>query len=58
MEARFQLAGWLTFLVCSLFFLGAGITSGNVWTIGGGVTFLIGVVLFLLPFIQKGGGES
>ena len=55
MNARYQLAGWLTFLVCSLFFLGAGIASGNAWTIGGGVTFLIGVLLFLIPFIRGGG---
>lgn len=52
-ERRFQLFGWALFLGCSLIFIVAGVVSGSPWGIAGGVVFLLGCVIFLIPFAWK-----
>jgi hypothetical protein len=50
---RFQLCGWLLFLVCSFFFMADSAIAGNPLGVAGSVVFLLGCVIFLIPLVQK-----
>lgn len=52
-DERFRLAGWLLFVVSSLFFIVAGLRSGDVVTLLGGFFFFLACVAFLIPFIRR-----
>lgn len=56
MEARFQLAGWLVFLACSALFIVQNIRTGDLWGVAASVTFLVGCLVFLFPYIVGGKG--
>lgn len=51
MEIRFQLAGWLVFLICSGLFIMQSILARDIWGLAASVTFLVGCLLFLLPYL-------
>lgn len=54
-ERRFQIFGWVLFLVCSVFFIVSSAVAGSPWGLIGSVLFLLGCVVFLIPFIWKKG---
>jgi len=54
MERKFQLWGWIFFLVCAVFFILASIQSGSTPTLIGSIIFLVGCVLFIIPLVAKG----
>lgn len=54
MEKRLNLAGWILFLVCAGFFIGASVKAGDTWYLIGSLVFLLACILFIIPFIIKG----
>ena len=48
MAARARFIGWLLFLLCSFFYLGAGIRDRDKLIIVGSLLFLAAVVIFLV----------
>ncbi|QJT10356.1 hypothetical protein [Oceanidesulfovibrio marinus] len=48
-EHRCHLTGWWLFVGSAIFFIIAGLRSGDVLTIVGGILFLLGCLLFLYP---------
>jgi hypothetical protein len=52
-ERRYNLAGWIFFIVCALFFLAAGIRDKDNIIIAGSIFFLIACILFILPLAQN-----
>jgi hypothetical protein len=50
---RFQLYGWLLFVVCSFFFIADSAVAGNPLGIAGSVIFLVACIVFLIPLVQK-----
>jgi hypothetical protein len=54
-ESRFQLFGWALFLGCSILFIVDSVVSGSPWGIAGSVVFLLGCIIFLIPFTWKKG---
>lgn len=52
-ESKFQLAGWVLFLLCSIFFIISSIVSGSIWGLAASIVFLLGCVVFLIPFTWK-----
>jgi len=52
-ESKFQLFGWLLFLVCSFFFIAGSIVAGSPLALAGNVFFLLGCIAFIIPFIWK-----
>ena len=52
-EKRFQLYGWLLFVVCSVFFIANSVTAGSILGIIGSVLFFIGCIVFLIPLVRK-----
>ncbi|NQU04172.1 MAG: hypothetical protein HQ589_08500 [Syntrophaceae bacterium] len=52
-EVRYQLWGWILFMVCAVFFIAAGIKNRDVLTLVGSIVFLAACVVFLIPVVQK-----
>ena len=54
-ESRFQLVGWVFFLVCSFLFIAHNVIAGSLIGLAGSIVFLLGCVVFLIPFMWKKG---
>ena len=54
-ENRFQLTGWVFFLVCSFLFIANSVIAGSLIGLAGSIVFLLGCVVFLIPFMWKKG---
>jgi len=52
-ERRFQLYGWLLFVICSFFFIADSVASGSPLGIAGSCLFLLGCIVFLVPLVRK-----
>ncbi|PLX99109.1 MAG: hypothetical protein C0623_10440 [Desulfuromonas sp.] len=52
-ERKFNIAGWVLFIVCALFFLAAGIKHDDIWTIIGSLIFLVACFVFLVPLAGR-----
>ena len=50
---RFDLWGWILFLICALFFTAAGLRDGDVLITVGSVVFLLACGLFLVPYLRR-----
>ncbi|MEA2100949.1 MAG: hypothetical protein U9P80_00030 [Thermodesulfobacteriota bacterium] len=58
-EIKYQLAGWILFIICAIFFIAAGLKNHDILTVIGGVTFFIACIIFLIPLVKpnkKSGG--
>ena len=49
-ESKFQLCGWLLFLICSFLFIADSIAAGSPLGLAGSVFFLLGCIVFIIPF--------
>ena len=52
MEQKFNLAGWILFVVCAGFFIVSAIRAGDIWYLIGSVVFLGGCILFVIPLVM------
>jgi len=52
-ESQFQLFGWVLFLMCSILFIVDNVAAGSPWGLAGSALFLLGCVIFLIPFTWK-----
>jgi len=54
MERKYQLAGWILFIVCAIFFIASSLKNKDMLAFIGSVIFLIACIVFLIPlFISK-----
>jgi hypothetical protein len=53
-EKRFNLAGWLLFVVCAGFFIASAVISGDVLYLIGGIIFLLACIVFIIPLVTGG----
>ncbi len=51
LEQRFQLAGWLIFLVCSGLLITQSAIAGDPLGLAASLAFLLGCLVFLVPFV-------
>ncbi|MCF8019729.1 hypothetical protein [Petrocella atlantisensis] len=49
---RYHKIGWGLFIICSLFFLIAGIKAHDIYTIIGSLLFLVACFFFLVPLLK------
>ncbi len=49
---RWNIAGWVLFIISALFFILSSLRSGDMLGLGGGVFFLIACFAFLMPFFR------
>jgi len=52
-EGRFQLYGWLLFVICSLFFIADSVAAGSPLGMAGSILFFLGCIVFLIPLVWK-----
>jgi predicted membrane channel-forming protein YqfA (hemolysin III family) len=52
-NARYQLAGWILFIVCAFCYIISSLIHGDAWTFAGSVIFLMACLLFLVPMLKK-----
>lgn len=50
-ERRFQLVGWLLFVVCAVLFIRSAMRSGDALYLAGSVVFLVACIAFILPLL-------
>ena len=53
-EHRFQLWGWVLFVVCAGFFIASAIRSHDAFYLVGTIIFLVACVVFIIPLVTKG----
>ena len=58
-DLKYQLLGWILFIVCAVFFIASSLKNGDILTFIGSVIFLIACVVFLIPLFRiiKKSGE-
>jgi uncharacterized membrane protein len=52
-EIKYQLAGWILFIICAIFFVASGLKNHDIYTLIGGVIFLIACIVFLIPLVRS-----
>ncbi|MBS3731657.1 MAG: hypothetical protein KGY42_02010 [Desulfobacterales bacterium] len=52
-QERYQITGWILFIVCALFFAAAGLKNRDMVTFAGSMFFLIACIVFLIPLIAR-----
>jgi hypothetical protein len=53
-ERKFQLSGWILFIVCAGFFIASAIKTDDILVLAGSIIFLGGCVVFIIPMVIKG----
>jgi hypothetical protein len=51
-DLKYQLLGWILFIVCAIFFIASSLKNGDILTFIGSVIFLIACVIFLIPLFR------
>ncbi len=51
-DLKYQLFGWILFIVCAIFFIASSLKNGDTLTFIGSLIFLIACIVFLIPLIK------
>lgn len=51
-ENKYQLVGWILFVICAIFFIASSLKNHDTLTFIGGVIFLIACIVFLIPLVR------
>ena len=52
-EAKLNFVGWLLFVISALWFIAASVRAGDLVSLLGGVFFLLGCIVFLIPYAMR-----
>ena len=52
-ELKYQLWGWILFIVCAFIFIASSIRMGDGLMLAGSLFFLVACFLFLIPLLPK-----
>jgi len=52
-EIKYQLAGWILFIICAICFIASSLKNHDTLTFIGSVIFLIACIVFLLPLVRS-----
>ncbi len=52
-EIKYQIAGWILFIICAIFFVASSLKNHDILTFIGGVFFLIACIVFLIPLVRS-----
>jgi flagellar biosynthesis protein FliQ len=50
---KYQLAGWILFIICAIFFIASSVKNHDTLTFIGGIIFLIACIVFLIPLVMS-----
>jgi len=51
-ETKYQIAGWILFIICAIFFIVASLMNRDILTLIGSVIFLVACIVFLVPIFK------
>ena len=51
-DLKYQLFGWILFIVCAIFFIASSLKNGDTLTFIGSIIFLIACIVFLIPLLK------
>jgi len=51
---KYQLAGWILFVICSIFFIASSLKNNDMVIFTGSIIFLIACIVFLIPLVKSG----
>ena len=57
-KAKYQLAGWLLFILCALCYMASSWRNQDTLAFMGSILFLLACVVFLLPLVMTGKGSA
>jgi len=52
-KTKYQITGWILFIICAIFFMAASLVNHDMLTLFGSVIFLIACFVFLVPIIAE-----
>ena len=52
-EEKYQLAGWVMFVLCAIFYMIASIEGESITSLIGSLIFLVACLVFMVPLIWK-----
>ncbi len=50
---RFQLCGWILFIISAIFFIASSIRAGDMLSLAGGLFFLVACLVFMVPLLSN-----
>lgn len=57
-ETKYQVAGWVLFIICAIFFMASSWKNHDTLTFIGSIIFLIACIVFLIPIFSKPKNEQ
>ena len=51
-DLKYQLLGWILFIVCAIFFIASSLKNEDTLTLIGSVIFLIACIVFIMPLFR------
>lgn len=57
-KIRYQLTGWILFVLCALFFAASSLKNQDTLAFIGSVVFLVACIVFLIPLVQPAIGAD
>jgi hypothetical protein len=55
---KHQIAGWILFIFCAIFFLASSLRNQDILTLLGSIIFLVACAVFLVPLIRSYKNET
>ena len=52
-EVKYNLWGWILFIICAIFFIASSLKNQDILTFIGGVIFLMACIVFLIPLVRS-----
>lgn len=52
-ESKFNLWGWLLFIVCAIFFIASATINGDILYLIGSIVFLFACLIFIIPLVVE-----
>lgn len=58
-EKKYNLWGWVLFVICAFFFIASAVASGDMLYLVGSIIFLAACVVFIIPLVTgRGKGDK
>jgi hypothetical protein len=52
-DMKFQLWGWILFIICAVFFIASSINNHDFLSLAASIIFLIACGVFIIPLVKK-----
>ena len=60
-DIKYQLAGWVLFVVCAFFFIASSLKNGDTLTLIASFIFFVACIVFIIPLVinrKHGSGDK